>query len=418
MKKKLLQLLRTLLGLLFLFSGFVKCVDPMGGAIKIEDYFVAWGLDFIPFGVDMCLSMLQNIVELTVGFMLLTNVFTGVASFFALAFMVFYTPLTLYIAIENPVSDCGCFGDAVKLTNWETFGKNMVFLPIAVFVFMKHKWAKSHLSTWRQVAVLCMGLMVASLISIKGVTDEPIIDFRPYAVGVDINKAMSIPEDAPMPEYKSTFILEKNGERREFDELNYPYEDSTWVYIDTRTEVVSEGYVPPIKDFTLTDKYGEVQTGRILSSHDPVVLVVSPSTEDISTEHVAMLSKIAETQYASNHEMYILTASGQSEQDNLDRRAERGFDYLQADETMLKTMMRSNPGIMVVQDGIVIAKYHVDHLPSQMLDAPLATKLSNIEAENVRLTNLCIIFAVVLMLVIIAKRKRREEPTGFDQKTM
>lgn len=408
MKRKILQTLRTLLGLLFVFSGFVKCVDPTGGAIKIEDYFIAWGFDFIPFEVDMTLSVLQNVLEFVVGFMLLTNVYTRWASLGALIFMCFFTPLTLYIAIVNPVSDCGCFGDALKLTNWQTFWKNVLFLPVSVFVFRFWGWDASRLSRWRQAAVTCVGLFVAVIISVKGITDEPVIDFRPYSVGTDINQAMAIPEDAPMPEYKSTFILEKDGVRKEFNELDYPYEDSTWVYIDTHTEVISEGYIPPIKDFTLTNADGEIMTNHILGSEQPVILVISPVLDDIDDTHIATLANIYDAQLARGREMYILTSSPRVIQDKIDNIAERGFDFLQADETMLKTITRSNPGFIVVQNGVIIAKYHINHLPNHAFANPLATNLTNIRAENVRLTNLCIIFAVVLILMIIIVRKSKQ----------
>jgi len=407
MKNRLIQLLRIVLGLLFVFSGFVKCVDPTGGAIKIEDYFVAWGMEWMPFGVCMFLSLVQNIIEFGVGYMLLANVYVEISSIVVLAFMCFYTPLTLYIALANPVSDCGCFGDAVKLTNWETFWKNMVFLPLAIFVFVTRNSCPSRLHGWRKFAVAGIGLLLGLLVSIKGITDEPIIDYRPYSVGTDINQAMLIPEDAPLPEYKTTFILEKNGEKKEFDELNYPYEDSTWVYIDAKTEVVSEGYVPPIKDFTLADSEGNIMTSEILSSTKPVVLVISPKVEEISDSHLAILAKMAESQSRNDRNMYILTSSSVKAQNNLDNRADMGFDYLQGDETMLKTITRSNPGVMIVQGGVIIAKYHIDHMPVQGIDNPLATNLANIEAENARLVILSIIFAVALLVIFIVGKRRK-----------
>lgn len=407
MKNRLIQLARIVLGLLFLFSGFVKCVDPTGGAIKIEDYFVAWGMEWMPFGVCMALSLAQNIIEFTVGYLLVANIYLPIASIVALAFMCFYTPLTLYIALANPVSDCGCFGDAVKLSNWQTFWKNTAFLPLAIFVFLTRYSCPSRLRGWRLIAVAGIGAMVALLISVKGITDEPIIDYRPYSVGTDINLAMQIPDDAPLPEYKTTFILEKNGVRQEFDEVNYPYEDSTWVYIDAKTEVISEGYVPPIKDFTLTDRDGNVQTDAILSSNQPVILAISPKVEEISDSHLKSLSVIAEAQETIGRQMYILTSSSSAAQNALDNRAQRGFDYLQGDETMLKTITRSNPGIIIVQDGIIIAKYHIDHMPVQGIANPLATNLTNIEAENARLVILSVIFAVALLILFIVGKRRR-----------
>ena len=183
----LLTLMRILLGLLFVFSGFVKCIDPTGGAIKIEDYFVAWGLD-VPFSVDMVLSFIQNLLEFSAGFLMLFDLFIPISSLVVLLFMIVFTPLTLYIAIANPVSDCGCFGDAVKLTNWQTFFKNLIFLPMAVLVFANRKKFHSRLRKSGQMSAALIGIITGVLISFTGISDEPWIDFRPFSVGTDIIK--------------------------------------------------------------------------------------------------------------------------------------------------------------------------------------------------------------------------------------
>ena len=406
MKEKLIKTLRILIGLLFLVSGFVKCVDPIGGAIKIEDYFVAWNLENIPFSICLILSVVQNVIEFAVGYMLIVGIGVRASSLLALLFMCFYTPLTLYIAIANPVSDCGCFGDAIKLTNWQTFGKNVIFLPLTIYIFINRHIGRSKQSIWRKTAILCIGAIVATILSVKGITDEPIIDFRPYSVGTNINKAMQIPDDAPLPEYKTTFILEKNGQQQEFDENNYPYNDSTWVYVDSRTEVISEGYTPPITDFTLTDVEGNSLTEHILSSDKPIVLIISAKIEEITDEHIQTLANIDEAMLAKDREVYIATASNIAAQKQNDYKTGRIFTYLQGDETMLKTITRSNPGIIVIQNGVIVAKYHIVHLPLQGLDDPLSTNLTNIVAENARLTILSAIFAIAFLILLIIDRKK------------
>ena len=281
-KRAIVRVSRLILGALFIFSGLTKCIEPMGGAIKVEDYFVAWGWDGMPWWVCMALSTIQNILEFSTGFMLFCGAFIEVSSAIALSFMVFFTPLTLYIAIANPVSDCGCFGDAFKITNWQTFGKNVFFLAVAIVVFVWRKVEAHDTKRWRQLVMTVTGITVASLITIKGITDEPIIDFRPYAVGTDINASMSIPEGAPQTEYKTTFILEKDGQLKEFDENTYPYDDPTWVYKDTRSEIIKEGYVPPITDFTFTTEDGDLMTDSLLHSSQPIILALSVKLENAS----------------------------------------------------------------------------------------------------------------------------------------
>jgi triosephosphate isomerase len=405
-KKTLLNILRLALGLLFLFSGFVKCVDPTGGAIKINDYFVAWGFD-MPFGVCMVLSFAQNILEFIAGYLLIVGVYVKAASLVAMLFMCFFTPLTLYIALVNPVSDCGCFGDAVKLTNWETFFKNLVFLPISIVVFVWGRKVKFFYGKVRRAMVCGVGLLVSFVISLLGITNEPLIDFRPYSVGVDIRKAMEIPADAPLPEYKTTFILEKNGEQKEFDETTYPYNDSTWVYVDTHTEVISEGYVPPIKDFTLTHEVRGSLTDEILTSQVPVMLAVAPSLEDLSDEHAKRVKHLYELSMNAGMSFYVATSESGSQLRAFENRVESGFDFVQGDETMLKTITRAPVGIMVIRDGVIVAKYHIDHLPyDRKFNNLQSVYLQDLEAQNVRLMILCIIFAVGLLLIPLYKKHK------------
>lgn len=405
--KPTLNILRLLLGALFVFSGFVKCVDPIGGAIKIEDYFMAWGMD-VPFSVDIALSLLQNIIEFTVGYMLIFNVFMPAATFIALIFMCFFTPLTLYIVIANPVSDCGCFGEAVKLSNGATFVKNIIFLIVAIIVFVFRSRFVNRLSLWRNVAIFTIGILVAFMISVIGISNEPLIDFRPYAVGTDIRASMQIPENAPLTEYKTTFILERNGERREFDENNYPYNDSTWIFIDTKTEIISEGYVPAITDFTFTDRNGEILTDEILDSTEPIYLIISPQLEYIEEQQVMRIAEIQNFMYEQNIRMYVATASSGAAQSQFENVAQMGFDFLSADETMLKTIMRCNGGLLCIQNGVVIAKYHIDHLPHlSALSNPLATYLSDLEDSRVKLSIVSIALAIGILILLLYKKHKR-----------
>lgn len=405
--KPVINILRLLLGALFVFSGFVKCVDPIGGAIKIEDYFMAWGME-VPFSVDIALSLIQNIVEFTIGYMLIFNIFMPIASLFALLFMCFFTPLTLYIVIANPVSDCGCFGEAVKLSNMATFVKNIIFLAVAIVVFICRGRFTNRLSLWRNIAIFSLGILVAFMISVIGISNEPMIDFRPYAVGTDIRAAMQIPEDAPLTEYKTTFILERNGKRQEFDENNYPYNDSTWVFIDTRTEIISEGYVPAITDFTLSDSNGESLTDDILASTEPIYLVVSPQLDLIEQQRIERIAEIQKFMYEQNIQMYIVTASSGAAQSQFENAAQMGFDFLSADETMLKTMMRCNGGLMCIQNGVIVAKYHIDHVPNvSSLSNPLSTYLTDLENSRVKLSIVAIALAMGILILLLYKKHKR-----------
>ncbi len=402
----LLKLSRYLLAAVFIFSGFVKAIDPFGGAIKIEDYFNAFGLSAfnqVAFG----LSVLLALAEFMVGYLLLLKIQSKLASLGALIFMGIFTPLTLYIAIFNPVSDCGCFGDAIKLTNWATFFKDLALLPLSIFVFIRHKNINTTMASWKQWTVGCWGVLIIFFVVFHALRYEPLIDFRPYAVGADIKKGMSIPEDAEQPEYETTFILEKGGIRQEFDVDNYPYNDSTWVFVDSKTKVIREGYQPPIKDFVLQNAQGDNVNDRILNSFQPVLLVVAPKLEEMEKGAIDKLMKLSHFCLQHNMQSYLATSSLQSDIDRFDQREQIGITYLTGDETMLKTILRSNPGVLLIQNGTIVGKYNLNNLPLEKeLLNPLSTSLDDMRHKNMQLMVLTLIFASMILVITLNKNNK------------
>ena len=404
--KLLLNLSRYLLAFIFIFSGFVKAIDPTGGAIKIEDYFNAFGLSSLN-SVAFVLSVLLALAEFMVGYLLLLKIQNKLASLGTLIFMGIFTPLTLYIAIFNPVSDCGCFGDAIKLTNWATFFKDLALLPLSIFVFIRHKNINTTMAAWKQWTVGCWGVLIIFFVVFHALRYEPLIDFRPYAVGTDIKKGMSIPEDAEQPEYETTFILEKGGVRQEFDVDNYPYNDSTWVFVDSKTIVIREGYQPPIKDFVLQNAQGDNVNDRILNSFQPVLLVVAPKLEKMEKGAIDKLMKLSHFCLQHNIQSYVATSSLQSDIDRFDQREQIGFTYLTGDETMLKTILRSNPGFLIIQNGTIVGKYNLNNLPSEeKLLNPLSTSLDDMRHKNMQLMVLTLIFASMILVITLNKNNK------------
>ena len=404
--KLLLNLSRYILAFVFIFSGFVKAIDPTGGAIKIEDYFNAFGLSTLN-PIAFALSVLLALAEFIVGYLLLLKIQSKLASLGALIFMGIFTPLTLYIAIFNPVSDCGCFGDAIKLSNWATFYKDLALLPLSIFVFIRHKNIHTPMSVWKQWTVGCWGVLIIFFVVFHALRNEPLIDFRPYAVGTDIKKGMSIPEDAEQPEYETTFILEKGGVRQEFDVDNYPYNDSTWVFVDSKTKVIREGYQPPIKDFILQNAQGDIVNDRILNSFQPVLLVVAPKLEEMEKGAIDKLMKLSHFCLQHNIQSYVATSSLQSDIDRFDQREQIGFTYLTGDETMLKTILRSNPGFLIIQNGTIVGKYNLNNLPSEeKLLNPLSTSLDDMRHKNMQLMVLTLIFASMILVITLNKNNK------------
>ena len=242
--KLLRNLCRILVGAVFIYSGFVKGVDPWGSTYKFIDYFNAFHLSGLN-SAALVFAFLLALFEFTVGASLLLNIRTRWAAWGALLFMAVFTPLTFLLALTNPVSDCGCFGDAVTLTNWQTFWKNIVLLACAIFVFLYRKrFVPAINALFQWVFIMLSGAFILS-VAFHGRTRLPIIDFRPYAIGTDIPASMRIPEGEEPDQYAMTldYRNKQTGEVHTFTEENYPWQDTlNWEYVSSTEHLVKKGF--------------------------------------------------------------------------------------------------------------------------------------------------------------------------------
>ncbi len=350
---------RLLVGAVFVFSGFVKVIDPLGTTYKIEDYLHAFGgvfanLDVLAFPA----AMLLVTFEFVLGLMLLFHVKPKATPWLLLIFMLVMTPLTLYLAIYNPVSDCGCFGDALILTNWQTFWKNIVLCVLLALIFLDYNHVRALFVEAVEWVLICLFVGVSIAMSVVCLRHLPWFDFRPYKVGTNIIEGMEVPDDSPASVYKTTFIYEKNGEQKEFTLDNYPRNDSTWTFVDQRSELISKGYEPPIHDFQLVttdDEYTDI-TDDILNSQEPVALIIM---YDLKKSNVKLLNKHAHLLKSRYEHLYIVTGSPASDIERFVYMQNVGIDVLTCDPVTLKTIVRANPGVIVIEDGIVKDKFNL-----------------------------------------------------------
>ncbi len=368
--KTLKTLSRILLGLVFTFSGFVKAVDPVGSAIKFGDYFNAMGLPKLG-AYSLFFAFLLSGLEFLVGFALLFNLKVRIASWGALAFMIIFTPLTLWIALKNPVTDCGCFGDAIKLTNWETFWKNIILLILSIFLLIKSVDIEKKLSVKIEFIVLGTAVLFIFIFQWYNYNHLPVIDFRPYSVGTHIPDKMTVPDDAPKDSTVTYLYYEKDGLVKEFTMDNYPWEDSSWVWKDTKTVVVRHGYMPPIHDleiykFEFNSLNGESDHNildQLLADTSYSLLLIS---YDLKSAPVKPLQKLAELiNYAQVHKYksYFITSSNSTDILKMHSKLPYIINFYLADATTLKTIIRSNPGLVLLKNGTVIAKWHYNDFP-------------------------------------------------------
>ena len=357
-----LYVARTVVGLTFILSGLVKAIDPLGTQYKIQDYLAAIPPSLsLPDMLTLLMSVSLSMVEFTLGAFMLTAISRRLTARLTLLFMVVMTAVTVWIYIADPVKDCGCFGDALTLTNLETLLKNIVLLALAALV----AWRPTHIgrlmSRSNQMLLGQMLMVTPVALSFWCLYDLPLIDFRPYHIGADIKAGMETPEGAEQPVFDTTFIMEKDGERREFTLDNYP--DSTWTFVDSKTVTVKEGYVPPIHDFSITAADGEDITDMVLGREGYTFLLISPDLDKADDQNFGDIDQIYEFCQDNSIPFYCLTASTEKSQQHWQNITGAEYPFCMTDATTLKTMIRSNPGLMLLEKGVVRGKWSHNRLP-------------------------------------------------------
>ena len=365
---------RTLLGLVFIFSGAVKAIDPLGTVYKIEDYLKAFGgffTELMPMAEVAAWGLIA--LELLLGVAMLLNVRTQWTSWLSLLFYCVMTPLTLYIALTNPVSDCGCFGDAVVLTNWQTFWKNVVLIVLAIILVALRKHVRQLWSNWMEILLVALTILAAVVFMSWTRNHLPVKDFRPYKIGNHIPTLMEYPEDAEPDQYEYAFVYEKDGVEQTFTLENYPKGDSTWTFVRQESKLIKKGYEPPIHDLEILNANYEDLTWDILESEEPVTLVVMYDLKKADKSQIAKVEALASNlspfaslpdtlplQGESEGAFYILTGSGTDDIINFCLEYPTLSDYVcTCDPVTLKTIVRANPGVIVLQNGTVIDKYNI-----------------------------------------------------------
>ena len=393
---------RFVLAATFIFSGYVKAIDPLGTLYKLKDYAAAMSLNgLLPDWVLVGVAIALGALEFALGVFMLFAVRRHVVSRITLAFMAAMTALTLWIFVADPVKDCGCFGDALKLTNGETLLKNIVLSACAALVAWRPVDMARFISRSNQWIVHYYTVAYIVITSVYCLYTLPIFDFRPYHVGMNIKQGMEIPEGAEQPEFESTFLLRKNGETREFTLDNYP--DSTWEYVDTRTVQTKKGYEPPIHDFALTScDTGEDITEQVLTKKGYTFLLVSPRLAVADDSNFGDIDQIYEYAEENGADFYCVTASANNEIERWRDLTGAEYQFCNADETTLKTMIRSNPGLMLLKDGTIIDKWSHNALPqTDDLTAPLQ-QLTIGKAQNDSTTERLLIVLLTFFMPLSA----------------
>ena len=400
---------RLLLAVTFVFSGLVKVVDPRGTQYKFDDYFLAFGWsEWIPGFLPLWLAVLLAVFEFCIGIYLFFGIRRRATSWLFLLFMSVMTPLTFYLALADPVSDCGCFGDAVSLTNWETFGKNVVLLGLSVLVFRYRRLMVRFVSERNQWMISLYSIFFAFVLAGFCIYYLPVFDFRPYHIGVNLPRAMVVPEGEEEPEYLTTFVLEKDGVKKEFTTEDYP-EDTAWHFVESRTVLVKEGYVPPVHDFSImTWPDGEDITEQVLSDKGYTFLLISPYLEFADDSNIDRINELYDYCGEHGYAFYCLTASGDDVIGRWQDLTGADYPFGITDEITLKTIVRSNPGLVLLKEGTVYNKWSCNNLPKEEdLNVPLEDgELGRLQSASRMMTTLRVVlwFLVPLFVLVFADR--------------
>lgn len=406
LKTTIVNVSRLILALTFIFSGYIKAIDPLGTQYKIQDYLGALGMrEWVADWITLAASISLSGLEFCLGIFILFAIRRRLTSKLIMVLMTLMTLVTLWIAIANPVKDCGCFGDAIVLTNTETLLKNILLLGCAVIVMIWPLRMVRSISRNNQWIVINYTILFILASSVYSLYFLPQFDFRPYHVGASIREGMRIPAGAKPPKYETTFILRKDGVKKEFTLNNYP--DSTWEFVDSKTVQTEAGYVPPIHDFSI-EYDGEMLTDSILNDKGYTFLLISPHIEYADDSNFGDINHLYDYAKAQKMGFYCLTASTEDKIRTWTECTGAQYPFATTDETTLKTMIRSNPGLILLKDGRIIRKWSHNNLPQLKVDSKPLTQLKEGRQPTrslfARILQIVLIFVLPLFLLTLADR--------------
>ena len=361
--KIFVNIARVLVGALFIFSGLVKAIDPLGVAYKMQEFFEAWAADGYLKGLMMWLhdhallfSVTMISVEVILGISLLLGIWEKLTAWFLLILMLFFTFLTSYVLFSGKIRACGCFGDCIPLTPVQTFTKDIILLLLVLLILFQRKHIQPLLPKQISLPILLISIVGIVFLQWYVLKHLPLKDCLPYKVGNDIYKLRQMPADAIQDKYAYTFIYEKDGVKKEFT-TDLP--DSTWKYVDRKQKLVQKGKnnMPLINDFTFTTESGNDTTEAILGEEREYYLLFIKTLDDYPTnwdKDVQLINAIVKTKKP----IYIVTAQPDKVKEKFAGKIASGLPAIfTCDVTAIKTAARANPAVFLMNGPIVKHKW-------------------------------------------------------------
>ncbi|MFW6224452.1 MAG: BT_3928 family protein [Bacteroidota bacterium] len=347
---------RILLGLVFIFSGFVKGVDPLGFTYKIIDYLEAFHMEWLE-PAALSLAVLAIALEFVIGFALVLNARIKLAAWGNLLFMVFFTILTFYLALTNPVTDCGCFGDAIIMTNWETFFKNLILLALSIIVFSSRHKFKPPWKPWVQNILVITGFLILFGISFYSYHHLPILDFRAWKKGADMAG------EVPPPTVYLIYENKETGEQKAWLTEDLPYDEpgfmEKWEFVDQRV------IEPDVPETTLRveNEEGVNVSEQIFDVKGYNFILIAHDLQKADQESMIDMDDFYDNCLKDDIAFSALTGSLYTKSDQYKQENNLDYPFYLADDIALKTVIRSNPGLLLLKDGVIIEKWHHNDFP-------------------------------------------------------
>lgn len=367
MKNFITQFSRIFVGLLFIISGLIKLNDPVGFGYKLEEYFSEPVLN-LPFLTPFALALAVFLVifEVVLGVMLLLGYKPKFTVWSLLLMIVFFTFLTFYSAYFNKVTDCGCFGDALKLTPWQSFTKDVVLLFFVLILFINRKLIRPFLPKGLANGLVYLSVVLCGFMAYWVLNHLPLKDFRAYKVGNNIQKGMEFPEGAERAKIEMIFVYDVNGVKKQFGEKDLMNLPANAKFVERIDNVISQGYVPPIHDFTMEKDGSDYKDELLLEPK--LLMFVAYDLKKSSDEGMAELEKIAQQAQSKGYKVIMMTAGLENEIANAKKKFGHTFDYYFCDATTLKTIERANPSLVVLHKGTIAQKLHWKDAGKLILD--------------------------------------------------
>jgi uncharacterized membrane protein YphA (DoxX/SURF4 family) len=367
--KYILWLLRIIVGVLFIFSGLIKANDPQGLSYKMNEFFEVWNMAWMmPY--SLALSVLMIGFEVIAGIAVLLGYAYRVFSFLLLLLITFFTFLTAYVLFSGKIKECGCFGDCVKITNTETFWKDVALLVMIIILFIFRNKVKPVFKPYPSIALLILTVFFAFGVQWYVLEHLPFYDCLPYKIGVDINVDNKIPPGAIPDKYESIMIYEKNGVKQEFTMDNYPWQDTTWVFVDRKDKLVRKGNAEAkIKDFVINDADGNDQTEQILTTPGYTFLLFIKDPTTARNDNMDKLRQLIAEANSKNIPFYVLCSASAEVSEKYRKEWGLNAPFYVLDVTTSKTAMRNNPGLMLLERGVIRGKWSFRDYPQSIAAA-------------------------------------------------